>query len=501
MATKIKLESSKKNFINGRWREANDGGVIEVENPANGEVFATIPASRQADVDEAVGAARSSFQTGSWSQAVPAQRGRVLWKISELIRERLEELAQMETRDTGKPIREAREDILVSADTFEFYAGLANKITGQTFAMPAGQFATTIREPYGVVGAITPWNFPLFCAALKVAPALVCGNSVVLKPSELASLTSLALADMATQAGIPEGVLNVVCGLGEDAGAALAQHRGVDMLAFTGGIETGKLVMAARAALAKPIEMELGGKSPHIVFDDADLPRAVAAAAFGIYYAQGENCNAGSRLLVHRHIYDEFVSRLVEFTRRIRVLPPTDEESQLGALISREHLEKVLSYIKQGEGEGAALETGGDRYDRHPLDAGYFVEPTVLAEVKPGNVVFKEEIFGPVVTVTRFEDEGEAVQLANATDYGLAAGVWTNDVARAWRCARQIASGYVWVNGFNTTPIEGPFGGVKGSGFGRDMGVQAIDNYLTWKTVSWSVEPFQDWYGQLMPPS
>jgi betaine-aldehyde dehydrogenase len=497
MSANVVSTAAKKNFVDGRWQKAHSGDVLDVENPASGDVFTTIPASRKSDIDEAVQSARRSFQSGVWSQAVPAHRGRVLWKLSELIREHLEELAQLETRDTGKPIREAREDMLVSADTFEFYAGLANKIVGQTFPMPSGQFATTFREPVGVVGAITPWNFPLFCAALKTAPALACGNSVVLKPSELASLTSLVMAELGIEAGLPAGVLNVVCGLGEEAGASLARHPGVDMLAFTGGIETGKLVMAARATLAKPIEMELGGKSPQVIFADADLPRAVAAAAFGIYYAQGENCNAGSRLLVQKGIHDEFVSRLVEFTRHIRVLPPTDEQSQLGALISHDHLEKVLSYVRKGSSEGSKVELGGSRFDEAPLDTGYFVEPTVLTGVKPGTTVFTEEIFGPVVTVTEFADEEEGIELANATDYGLAAGVWTNDVARAWRLVRKIASGYVWVNGFNTTPIEAPFGGVKGSGFGRDMGVQAIDSYLAWKTVSWSVEPFQDWYGQL----
>ncbi|MGZ6258985.1 MAG: aldehyde dehydrogenase family protein [Candidatus Limnocylindrales bacterium] len=482
------------NWIDGQWKAPAEGAWLDVEDPATATPFSRIPASGEADIDLAVTAARRTFQAGTWSRISPSERGRVMWALASLIRANAEALASVEVRDSGKPIREAREDMAGVADIFEFYAGMASKIVGQTMPLPGGQLGTVLRTPVGVVGTITPWNFPLYVAAWKVAPALCCGNSVILKPSELASLSCLALGELASQAGMPDGAFNVVAGLGDPAGAALTRHPDVDVLAFTGGTVTGRKVAQARAELIRPVQLELGGKSPNVVFGDADIDAAAAGAAFGIFYTQGENCNAGSRILVERSIYARFVDLVTARAEALRIGPPADESTDMGALISRPHLEKVAGYVEIGRGEGVRVATGGRKLTDPSLSGGYFYAPTVLADVPADARVFQEEIFGPVVTITPFDDDDDAIRLANATEYGLAAGVWTKDVDRALRCIQQIESGYVWVNTFNGTPIEAPFGGVKHSGFGRDCGSQAIDTYTTWKTVAWAVQPFSDWY-------
>lgn len=481
-------------MIDGRVVPSIGGGTMPVEDPATGEVFAQIPAGEAADVEAAVAAARASFAAGSWSRADPAHRGRVLWAFARAIREEAEALAWLETRDSGKPIAEARADITGTAEILEYYAGLASQLLGQTTRVPGNNLGTVLREPAGVVGQITPWNFPLYVGAWKFAPALCSGCSVVLKPSELTSLTMLAAAELALAAGVPAGVFNVVCGTGPAAGAALAAHPDVDVLAFTGGVETGRKVLHARADRLRPTQLELGGKSPNIVFDDADLEQAAAGAAFGIFYNQGENCNAGSRLLVHASVHDEFVEKLVARARAIRVLPPLDERSQMGALISAAHARKVAGYVETGLSEGARLLCGGPAPRGAHFTRGHWYLPTVLGEVSREHRVFQEEIFGPVVTVTKFESDDEAIALANATEFGLAAGAWTSSVHRALRCAGELQSGYVWINNYNPTPVEVPFGGVKSSGFGRDCGPQAVDTYTTWKTVLWSLGKFEDWY-------
>ena len=489
------LLGDRSNLVDGAPAAAASGQRLDVEDPATGETIATVPRSDERDIDSAAASARRAFEQGSWATHTPSERGRTLWRLAELVRARAGELAVVETRDSGKPIREAREDIAGVADILEYFAGMASKVSGQTMPLPGGQLGIVLREPVGVVGCITPWNFPLYVAAWKIAPALACGNTVVLKPSSLASLSCLALGELALEAGLPPGVFNVVCGTGEEAGGPLAAHRGFDMVAFTGSTDVGRAVMAARSNLVRPVQVELGGKSPNVIFADADLDQAVAAAAFGIFYTQGENCNAGSRILVEASVANELTERLTARAEALRVLPPLDERSQVGAIISARQMEKVDSYVTVGRTEGARITCGGERVTDPPLDRGHFYRPTVLAGVRPEHRVFQEEIFGPVVTVTTFTDENEAVALANATDFGLAAGVWTSDVTRAMRCARRMASGYVWINTFNTTPVEAPFGGVKSSGFGRDCGPQAIDNYTTWKTVAVAMEPFQDWYG------
>jgi acyl-CoA reductase-like NAD-dependent aldehyde dehydrogenase len=485
---------SRGHVIAGEVVPASSGATLPVEDPATGEVFAEIPAGDAADIERAVRAARASFTAGAWSRADPAHRGRVLWALAQQIRGHAEALAWLETRDSGKPIAEARLDITGTAEILEYYAGLAQQITGQTQPLPGGNLGMVLREPAGVVGQITPWNFPLYVGAWKFAPALCSGCSVVLKPSELTSLTMLAAAELALAAGVPAGVFNVVCGTGAAAGAALAAHPDVDVLAFTGGVVTGRKVLHARAELIRPTQLELGGKSPNIIFDDADLEQAIAGAAFGIFYNQGENCNAGSRLLVHARVHDEVVAGLVARARAIRVLPPLDERCQMGALISADHRRKVADHVTAGVAEGATLACGGEPPGHEHFARGHWYLPTVLTGVAAQHRVFQDEIFGPVVTVTKFHDDDEAFALANATAFGLAAGAWTRSVQRALRCTQQLQSGYVWINNYNPTPVEVPFGGVKSSGFGRDCGPQAVDTYTTWKTVLWSLVPFEDWY-------
>jgi betaine-aldehyde dehydrogenase len=482
--------------IDGRVVPSVGGDTLPVEDPSTGEVFSHIPAGDAADIERAVRAARASFDSGVWSRADPAHRGRVLWALAKLIRDDAEALAWLETRDSGKPIAEARADITGTAEILEYYAGLASQIFGQTTRVPGNNLGMVLREPVGVVGQITPWNFPLYVGAWKFAPALCCGCSVVLKPSELTSLTLLAAAELALAAGVPPGVFNVVCGTGASAGAPLSTHPDVDVLAFTGGVVTGRKVLHARADLLRPTQLELGGKSPNIVFSDADLERAIAGAAYGIFYNQGENCNAGSRLLVHADIHDEFIRGLVARARSIRVLPPLDERSQMGALISAAHARKVAGHVEAAVSEGATLRCGGPPTRSDHFERGHWYLPTVLADVAPTHRAFQEEIFGPVVTVTPFRSDDEAIDLANATEFGLAAGVWTANITRALRCTQELRSGYVWINNYNPTPVEVPFGGVKSSGFGRDCGPQAIDTYTTWKTVLWSLAPFEDWYKQ-----
>jgi len=480
--------------IDGQVVPSADGRWLPVEDPSTGEHFARIPAGGAAEIDRAVDAARRSFRQGDWSRADPSHRGRVLWELARKLREQCEALAYVETRDSGKPIVEARADIIGTADILEYYAGLATKIFGQTMPLPGKALGMVLREPAGVVGQITPWNFPLFVGAWKFAPALCVGCSVVLKPSELTSLTMLAAAELALEAGVPAGVFNVVCGTGDEAGAPLASHSDVDVLAFTGGTITGKKVLHARAERVRPVQLELGGKSPNIVFDDADLAQAIAGGAFGIFYNQGENCNAGSRILVQSKVYDAYVAGLVKYAKGLRVLSPLEEESQMGAMISRAHRDKVAGFVERARSEGVTVACGGEVLRGGVYEQGHWYAPTVLTGVEARHECFREEIFGPVVTVTRFETDDEAIALANATDYGLAAGAWTTSVQRALRCATELQSGYVWINNYNPTPVEAPFGGVKSSGFGRDCGPQAVETYLTWKTVMWSLAPFDDWY-------
>src|SRR5499427_1175796 len=469
-------------FINGEWRDAAGGKTIEVVNPATEEVIAEVPSAERADIDAAVAAARAALD-GPWGRLSARERGRLVWKIGERLLEKADEIARLETVHNGKPIFESRHiEVPAAAECFQYYAGWADKIHGETVPVKGNYLTYTLREPVGVVAAIVPWNFPLLLTAWKVAPALACGNTVIIKPATQTPLTALALADVAREVGIPPGVLNVVTGRGSDIGEYLVAHPGIDKIAFTGDTATGRTVMRNAAGTVKHITLELGGKSPNIVFADADLDAAVRGATTGIFYGKGEVCAAGSRLLVESRIKDEFVARVVERARKMRPGDPLDPKTRLGSLVSRTQMERVLNYVNVGRSEGATLAVGGNRVDIG-TGKGFFFEPTVFAGVTPGMTIAREEIFGPVLAVVEFADVDDAVAKANDCQYGLAAGVWTRDIKKAHVVAARLQAGTVWVNTYNVYDTAAPFGGYKQSGFGREMGMHALDSYTQTKTV------------------
>jgi aldehyde dehydrogenase (NAD+) len=472
----------KKLLINNEWRPSSSGKTMDVVNPATEEIIAAVAAADASDVDAAVAAARAALD-GPWGKMSARERGRLVSRLADRLMERVDEVARLETLHNGKPISESRNiEIPAAAECFEYYAGWADKVMGETIPVKGNYLTYTLREPVGVVAAIVPWNFPLLLAAWKVAPALACGNTVILKPASQTPLTAIALGEIAIEAGLPPGVLNVITGPGSIIGQALVEHPGIDKIAFTGDTSTGKAIMRSAADTLKKITLELGGKSPNIVLADADVDAALRGATIGIFYGKGEVCAAGSRLLVDRAIKDEFLDKLAARTKKMVAGDPMDPRTRFGPVSSRKQLETVLRYIDAGKQEGATLVAGGERADIG-TGKGYFVQPTVFADVRPEMTIAREEIFGPVLAAIEFADLDEAIARANDTPYGLAAGVWTRDIKKAHYVARKLQAGTVWINTYNVYDTAAPFGGYKQSGFGREMSAHALQHYTQVKSV------------------
>src|SRR5258706_2669459 len=474
-------------IINGEAVDAASGKTFTTVNPATEEPLCAVAEAGAGDVGRAVRAARAAFESGAWPKMKPAERQKALFKLGDLILAHGDELARLETLDNGKPIFESRQiDVPMVANCFHYFAGWATKLAGETLPVSPAVFTYTLREPLGVVAAIIPWDFPMIMVGWKAAPALAAGNCVVLKPAELTPLTAIRIAELALEAGRPPGVFNVLPGKGWIAGEALVRHPGVDKISFTGSTEVGKHIMRTAADTMKKVTFELAGKSPNIVFADADLEQALRGVAAGIYYGKGEVCAAGSRLLVESAIHDEFVAKLAERAKKLQPADPLDPKTRLGALVSEEQMKKVLGYVETGTREGATLVAGGQR--QPVAGKGWFVQATVLDQVENTMRVAQEEIFGPVLSVIRFDDVEDAVKKGNAIPYGLAAGVWTRDVKKAHAVARRLQAGTVWINAYNFYDAGMPFGGYKASGFGRDLGPESLREYSQVKSVWVSIE-------------
>ena len=469
-------------LINGEWRDASNGKTQPVVNPATEEVIAEVAAATPEDVHAAATAARAALE-GPWGKMPARERGRLVYKLGELLMAEADEMARLETLHNGKPITESRHvEIPMAAECLQYFAGWADKVHGETVPVKGGQLVYTLREPVGVVAAIVPWNFPLLIAVWKVAPALAMGNTVILKPASQTPLTALKLGEMATSLGFPPGVLNVITGSGSTAGQAIVDHPGVDKIAFTGDTSTGKGIMKSAADTLKHITLELGGKSPNIVFADADLEAAVRGATMGIFYGKGEVCAAGSRLLVESSIKDEFLAKVADRAKKMVAGDPLNPKTRLGAISSKSQMERVLGYIETAKKEGATLLAGGERTDIG-TGKGFFLQPTVFGNVTGDMTIAREEIFGPVLAAIEFSDVEDAIAKANSSIYGLASGVWTKDVKKAHYVASKLKAGTVWINTYNVYDTAAAFGGYKQSGFGREMSMHALEYYTQVKTV------------------
>ncbi len=481
LAAKTKLELGQL-LIDGKW--VDGARTFDTVNPATGEVLTQIAEGSAADVDRAVEAARRAFEDreGPWRKMTSSERGRLTWKLADLLEKNIDEFAELETLDNGKPIFESRYvDMPMVIDVMRYYAGLATKIHGETINTNETAFTYTLREPVGVVGMIVPWNFPLLLASWKLGPALACGNTVVWKPASQTSLSTLRFGKLAVEASIPAGVINIVTGPGA-IGRAMVQHRGIDKIAFTGSTAVGQEIMRGAADTLKRITLELGGKSPNIVFADAEIDNAVKGAITGIFYGKGEVCNAGSRLFLESKVRDEFIEKLSARAAKMRPADPLDPKTRLGAIVSQEQMQTVLGYIEAGKKEGAKLVAGGNRVS---VDGGrgLFIEPTIFSDVKNSMKIAQEEIFGPVLSVLTFDDVDEVIAQANNNAYGLASAVWTRDVKKAHLVSRRLKAGTVWINTYGLMDASLPFGGYKASGFGRELGAHAVEHYTEMKTV------------------
>jgi len=469
-------------LIDGKWVDAEDHETFETFNPATGDVIANVASGKKVDIEKAVKAARKAFDKGPWKKMPARERGKLMFRLADLMEKNIDELAALETLDNGKPFRDSRNiDLPLVLECLRYYAGWADKIEGKTIPVSGPFFTYTRHEPVGVVGQIIPWNFPLLMLSWKWGPALATGCAIVLKPAEQTPLSALRVGELAMEAGFPDGVINIVPGYGETAGAAIAEHMDIDKVAFTGSTEVGKLILqAAGRSNLKRVTLELGGKSPNIIFADSDMDAAVEGSFFGLFFNQGQCCCAGSRVFVESKIHDEFVEKMLQRTKKQQVGDPFDPATTQGPQVSQEQFDKVMGYINAGKKDGAKMLMGGRRVGK----LGYFIEPTVFCDVKDDMKIAREEIFGPVMSIIKFKDAEEVIERGNKTFYGLAAAVWTKDVSKAHRVAAELKAGTVWVNCYDVFDTAAPFGGYKMSGIGRELGEYALRNYTEVKTVT-----------------
>lgn len=486
-APKVKVDRKWQLFIDGKFVDGASERTLV--NPADGKPLTKVAEAGPKQVEEAIKAARTAFDKGPWPRMSALERANMLFKIADIIDKNAEELSELETLNGGKPLREAQYDIADTANCFRYYAGLITKPTGTTVDVPAPSVTSIVREPIGVCGQIVPWNYPLLMAAWKLAPALAAGNTCVLKPSEYTPLTAIRLAELLKEVDLPDGVVNIVLGDGPKVGQPIAESKLVDKIAFTGSVKTGKIIAQAALSNLKKVTLELGGKSPMIVFSDFDLDTAVDYALFAIYCNSGQVCSAGSRMIVEESIYDDFVAKMAERAKKIRVGPGLEEDTEMGPLVSEPQMKRVLEYIEIGKKEGAKLITGGERLKGDKYGNGFYISPTIFSNVKPSMRIVQEEIFGPVVVVQKFKSEEEAVELANDSDYGLAGAVFTKDITRAHKVVKQLKAGITWVNAYHNTYTECPWGGYKQSGWGRELGTFGLEAYTEIKQVNINLDP------------
>jgi betaine-aldehyde dehydrogenase len=484
---KVKVDRKWQQFIGGKFEDG--GSERELFNPATGKVLCKVQEGTKASAEKAIIAARKAFDQGPWPKMSAFERSQFLFKIADAIDAHQDELAELETLNGGKPLRESKYDMADAANCFRYYAGLITKPSGQAIDVPAPSVTTVVREPIGVCGQIIPWNYPLLMAAWKLAPALAAGNTCVLKPSEYTPLTAIRLAEILKELELPEGVVNVVLGAGPAVGAPIAESNLVDKIAFTGSVKTGKAIAQMALGNLKKVTLELGGKSPMVVFSDFDIDTAVDYALFAIYCNAGQVCSAGSRMVVEENIYDKFIAKMIERSKKIVVGPGFDQETEMGPLVSEAQKKRVLEYIEIGKKEGAKLEVGGDVPQGAKYENGYYINPTIFSNVKPDMRIVQEEIFGPVVVIQKFRTEEEAIALANGTNFGLAGAVFSNDLTRAHRVVRAIKSGITWVNGYHSTYNECPWGGYKQSGWGRELGTFGLEGYTEVKQININLDP------------
>ena len=483
MAQNLKL------YINGEWMDSCNPEMQDILNPANQEVIAKAPKATKEETEEAIKLAKSAFESGAWSDRTPQERAKVLLQIAEKMEENLDELAELEMKNNGKTLREAQSDAADAANTFRYYAGLLDHPAGVTYQAIEDLQTMIVKEPMGVAGLIVPWNFPLLMSVWKIAPALAAGNSIILKPAEITPVTAFKVFELIDQTDLPKGIANLVMGSGSVVGQTIAESDDVDVVSFTGSTGVGKNIMQAATGNLKKVSLELGGKSPNIIFDDADLETAVDYALFGIFMGSGQVCSSGSRILVQEGIYDQFVAKYVEKAKGIKVGPGNDESSQMGAIVSEKHMESILEYIRIGKEEGANLACGGSRIQRDGMEKGFFIEPTVFTDVTSDMKIVREEIFGPVVAIQKFKDEAEAIRIANDTEFGLAGAVFSEDQNKAMRVIQKVRAGITWVNAYHLTNVQAPWGGYKQSGIGRSLGTYGLDEYQETKQININLDP------------